>query len=126
MRASEKDKSKPEKIAAEAAGAAALAGAVSHVAHAQGSGKIKVGLLGCGGRGNGALRHCLQADPGVEVIALADLFESQVKKTRDRFARDQKFQGRVKIDDDHLFWGFDCHEKLARCEADLLLMATAP
>jgi len=124
MTASEKDKGISKKKVA--AGAVALAGAVASKVHAQGSGKIKVGLLGCGGRGNGAVRQCLQADPGVEVIALADLFESQVRKTRDRLLRDNKFKGRVKIDDDHLFWGFDCHEKLARCEADLLCMATAP
>jgi len=126
MTASEKDKGISNKQVAAATGAVALVGSLSSVAHARGSGKIKVGLLGCGGRGNGALRQCLQADPGVEVIALADLFESQVRKTRDRIMRDSKFEGRVKIDDDHLFWGFDCHEKLARCEADLLLMATAP
>ncbi|MHC4541255.1 MAG: Gfo/Idh/MocA family protein [Planctomycetota bacterium] len=126
MTASEKDKGVSSKHASTAAGAAALAGAVANVAYTQGPGRIRVGLLGCGGRGNGALRHCLQADPAVEVIALADLFESQVRGTRDRFMKDNKFQGRIKIDDDHLFWGFDCHEKLARCEADLLLMATAP
>ena len=126
MTASDKNKSKPKKNAVTAAGAVALAGAVAHVVHAQGSGKIKIGLLGCGGRGKGALRQCLQADPGVEVIALADLFESKVRSARDGIARDEKFKDRVKIDDDHLFWGFDCHEKLARCEADLLLMATAP
>ena len=44
------DKNKPKKIAATAAGAAALASSVAHVVHAQGTGKIKVGLLGCGGR----------------------------------------------------------------------------
>ncbi len=126
MTASDKNISKPKKTAATTAGAAALAGAVSNVVHAQGSGKIKVGLLGCGGRGNGALRQNLNADPGIEVIALADLFENKVRSTRDRLARDEKYKGRVKIDDDHLFWGFDCHEKLARCDADLLLMATAP
>ena len=126
MTASDKDKSKPKKITATAAGAAALAGAVSHVAHAQGSGKIKIGLLGCGGRGNGALRQCLNADPGIELVALADLFESKARSTRDRIARDEKYKGRIKVDDDHLFSGFDCHEKLARCDADLLLMATAP
>ncbi|MCP4607434.1 MAG: Gfo/Idh/MocA family oxidoreductase [Planctomycetes bacterium] len=126
MTASEKDKGISNKQVAAATGAVAVVGSLSSVAHARGSGKIKIGLLGCGGRGNGALRQCLQADPGVEVIALADLFESQVRKTRDRIMRDSKFEGRVKIDDDHLFWGFDCHEKLARCEADLLLMATAP
>ncbi len=126
MTASKQDKGISKKNIATAAGAVALAGVVASKVHAQGSGKIKVGLLGCGGRGNGAIRQNLQADPGVEVIALADLFESQVRRTRDRLMRDKKFEGRVKIDDDHLFWGFDCHEKLAKCEADLLCMATAP
>ena len=109
-----------------AAGTVGLAGAIASKARAQGSGKIKIGLLGCGGRGNGALRQCLNADPGVEVIAMADLFEHKVRSSRDRIMRDEKFKGRVKIDDDHLFWGFDCHEKLVKCDADLLLMATAP
>ena len=126
MRASEKDKGKSNKHTTVAAGAGALAGSVAHLAHARGSGKIKVGLLGCGGRGRGALKQNLNADPGIEVIALADLFESQVRKTRNQFQTDNDLKDRVKIDDDHLFWGFDCHEKIAQCEADLLLMATAP
>ena len=109
------------------AGAAAVAAAaIGHKAYAQATGKIKVGLLGCGGRGNGALRHCLEADPGVEVIAMADLFEHKARGSRDRIQKDDKYKGRVKIDDDHIFSGFDCHEKLAKCDADLLLMATAP
>lgn len=108
------------------AGVAAAAASAARMAYAQGSGKIKIGLLGCGGRGNGAVRQCLQADPGVELIAVADLFENKVRSTRDRIAKDGKFKGRIKVDDDHLFWGFDCHEKLAKCEADLLVMATAP
>ncbi len=108
------------------AGIAAVAASAARAAHAQGSGKIKIGLLGCGGRGNGAVRQCLQADPGVELIAVADLFENKVRRTRDRLAKDGKFQGRIKVDDDHLFWGFDCHEKLAKTDADLLVMATAP
>ena len=125
MTASDKNKG-ISKASATAIGAAAMAGSISHVVHARASGKIKVGLLGCGGRGNGAVRQNLNADPAVEVIALADLFESQVRKTRDRLMADDKYKGRIKIDDDHLFWGFDCHEKLAQCEADILLMATAP
>lgn len=118
------DKSTMKSIAT--AGVAAAAASLGQRAYAQGGGKIKVGLLGCGGRGNGAMRQCLQADPGVEIIALADLFESKVRSTRDRIMRDEKFKGRIKVDDDHMFWGYDCHEKLAKCDADLLLMATAP
>jgi predicted dehydrogenase len=109
-----------------ATAAVATAASVAHVAHARASGKIKVGLLGCGGRGNGAIRQNLNADPAVEVIALADLFEGQVRRTRDRLMQEEKYKGRIKIDDDHLFWGLDCHEKLAQCDADILCMATAP
>jgi len=126
MATPKQDKRTPKKNATKAAGALALAGAVANVAHAQGSGTIKVGLLGCGGRGSGALRQCLQADPGVVVIALADLFKGKVTGARAGLQKESALKDRVKIDDDHLFWGFDCHEKLARCEADLLVMATAP
>jgi len=108
------------------AGVAVAAAALGRRAHAHGSGKIKVGLLGCGGRGNGALEQNLNADPGIEVIALADLFENKVRRTRDSFMGKEKFKGRIKVDDDHMFWGYDCHEKIAKCDADLLLMATAP
>ena len=125
MTASDKNKGKSGKHAT-VAGAAALAGSISHVVHARASGKIKVGLLGCGGRGKGAVRQNLNADPAVEVVALADLFESKVRSARDGLLKDKKYEGRIKIDDDHLFWGFDCHEKLAQCDADILLMATAP
>ena len=115
-----------KKVATTAAGVVALAGVTGRRAYAKGTGTIKVGLLGCGGRGTGALRQCLQADRGVTVVALADLFKSKVKRTRDSFARDGKYKGRVNIPGGNLFWGFDCHEKIARCEADLLLMATPP
>jgi len=106
--------------------AAGTAAVLAGMAHAQGSDKIKVGLLGCGGRGNGALQQSLQADPGVEVIALADLFEQKVRRTRDGLMRREQIKDRIKVADDHMYWGYDCHEKLAACEADLLLMATAP
>jgi predicted dehydrogenase len=126
MASSEKDKQKVKRNTTTAGGAAATAGAVASVVHASGSDTIKAGLLGCGGRGNGAIKENLRADPGVVVVALADLFEDKVRKTRDSLMRDKSFEGRVKIPDDNLFWGFDCHEKLAKCEADLLCMATAP
>jgi len=107
--------------------AAATAAVLGQTAHAKGSDTIKVGMLGCGGRGNGAIRDCLKANPsGVEIIALADLFESQVKNTRNGLMKDAAVKDRIKIADDHMYWGFDCHEKLAACEADVLLMATAP
>ncbi len=103
-----------------------LAAAAAMPVHAAGTDKIKVGLLGCGGRGSGAIRQCLDADPGIEVIAVADLFEKKAKGQRDSLMKEKKYQGRINIKDDHVFSGFDCHLKLAQTECDLLVMATAP
>ena len=53
-------------------------------------------------------------------------FEHEFPCDRDTLMKTDKYKGRINVKDDHLFWGFDCHEKLAKCEADLLLMATTP
>ena len=87
---------------------------------------IKVGVLGCGGRMSGAVRQNLNADPGVVIVAVADLFEGKAKGMANSLRNEAKYKDRIKIEPDHIFSGFDCHEKLAKCEADVLLMATAP
>lgn len=103
-----------------------LAAAAAMPVHAAGSDKLKVGLLGCGGRGSGAIRQHLSADSGVEVVAVADLFESKARGQRESLMKDKKYEGKVNIKDDHVFSGFDCHEKLAQTDCDILVMATAP
>jgi hypothetical protein len=55
-----------------ATGAAVLA--ASQRVHAAGSDVLKIGLVGCGGRGTGSLRDSLAAMPNVRVVALGDLF----------------------------------------------------
>ena len=44
-------------------------------AYAAGSDKIRVGLIGCGNRGRGGAMECAQSSEGVEIVAVADLFE---------------------------------------------------
>lgn len=56
-----------------------LADPVARMAHAAGSDRLKVGLVGCGGRGTGAASQAISADPGVVLWALADAFGDQVK-----------------------------------------------
>jgi len=113
------------KPAALAATAAAVGSAVN-LAFAQGSDKIKVGLIGCGGRGTGAVRNCMEADPGVEVIAVADLFEKQARGAKAGLERDGKFKDRTKIPDDHVFWGFDACKKLLATQVQVVLQAEPP
>lgn len=116
----------PGRDAAILAGAATLAGAAVAPVHAAGSDEIRIGLLGCGGRGSGAIKQCLNADPGIVVVALADLFPDKARRLRDSLMKDPKYAGRIRVPDDAIFGGFDCHEKLVKTNAHLLLMATAP
>ena len=55
-------------------------------AHAAGSDEIRVGLVGCGGRGTGAAGNALAAAPGVRVVALADAFADRLQACRQRLA----------------------------------------
>src|SRR5690625_5881330 len=48
--------------------------------YAAGSDTIRVGVIGCGGRGTGAAHQALQADEGVKIVALADAFEDRLLK----------------------------------------------
>jgi myo-inositol 2-dehydrogenase / D-chiro-inositol 1-dehydrogenase len=112
------------KTAALAATTLAVAGAMANKVYAKGSDIIKVGLLGCGGRGSQAIEQNLNADPGTVVVAVADLFEGKARDRRNGLV--SKYKDRAKIPDDHVFSGFDCHLKIAACDVDLICMATAP
>ena len=62
---------------------AAAAGALAFAAnlYAQDSQTINVGIIGCGGRGSGAVRNILDADKNVRITALCDLHENKAKGT---------------------------------------------
>src|SRR5690348_13002186 len=86
---------------------APLASALPNVAvHAQGTGTIKIGLLGCGGRGAGAAANALAADPNVELVAVGDLFRDMAENTL-KSLRASEHGARVKVAPDHCFIGLD-------------------
>ncbi|MEK7867108.1 MAG: Gfo/Idh/MocA family oxidoreductase [Planctomycetota bacterium] len=112
-------------LAAASASAAALAAA--NVVHGGAEETIRVGLIGCGGRGTGAAQNVLEADGEVELVALADLFPERIESCL-AYLRDPKTQlAGVKVDAGRCFTGFDGFEKLlALEEVDLVLLATPP
>src|SRR5436305_8770702 len=57
---------------------------------------IKVGLVGCGGRGSGAAKQALNADKNVQLVAMADAFESQLKGALGNLKRDGEVGEKVK------------------------------
>jgi len=86
--------------------------------------KLKVGLIGCGGRGTGAAAQALQADPDVIITALADVFEDRLDGA---YAALVEIGGdRVKVDKKNKFIGFDAYQKLIDSGVDVVLLTTPP
>ena len=98
---------------------------VARTAHAQGSGQIKVALIGCGGRGSGAIVNCLDADEAIRVVAVADAFENKARGCVERL-RKSKHANRAEIPDDRIFAGLDAYQKAIDCGVDMVVMATPP
>jgi predicted dehydrogenase len=93
--------------------------------HAQGSDTIRVGVVGCGGRGTGAAIDCLNAAPGVEIVAMGDLFQDRIDSSLKRIQ--QAHPDKVKVPKDKCFTGFDNYLKVAACpEVNLIVTAAAP
>ena len=78
---------------------------------------IRVGVIGCGGRGSGAARDCIKAATGVKIVALADAFTDRVAGLKKEF----------NIADNHCFVGLDAYKALlALADVDLVILATPP
>ena len=93
--------------------------------HAAGTERLRVGLIGCGGRGIGAAADCLNADPAVELIAMGDLFEDRLKGAWGQLKKD--FTDRVRVTPETQFTGFDAYKKvIATPGVDLILHAAPP
>jgi len=98
--------------------------ALGRMAHAQGSDELKVGLVGCGGRGTGAAVNALAADPNTKITALADVFPERLENSRNALQRRDPKRGSVA--DDHCFVGFDAYQKVIDSGVDVVILATSP
>jgi len=117
-------------------GSALAAGAVMAApvgAFSQGSDTIKVGLIGCGGRGSGAVANVLAAARNVTIHAVGDALEFQAKGAGQRFARmaqdDAQKLGEMnnKIDiGDRVFSGLDAYQKVVDSGVNYVILATPP
>ncbi len=116
------------------ASAAVLAGLTSTVgsrAFAAGSDKLRVGLLGCGGRGTGAAVQAMSAAENVEVYALADLFGDRLERSRKLIEaelgnRKMPTGASVQITPERMFSGFDAYKQLMATDIDIALLCCPP
>lgn len=89
-----------------------------------GAQEIRVGLIGCGGRGTGAAIQALNADPNVKITALGDVFEDRLEeslKALQRVGRD-----RVVIGNKDKYLGFDAYLGVIDSGVDVVLLCTPP
>src|SRR5467141_2198201 len=80
---------------------------------------IKVGLVGCGGRGSGAASQSLSADDYGELTAVAD-----IDKCLASLNRVSKIANRVKVEDTKRYLGLDAYQKVLDSGIDVVLLAT--
>lgn len=88
---------------------------------------LKIGLVGCGGRGSGALLNALRADPNTVVWALGDAFADQVESLAARLAGEESGvdPARLQVPAERRFSGFDCHKQVTEA-VDVVLFASPP
>jgi myo-inositol 2-dehydrogenase / D-chiro-inositol 1-dehydrogenase len=109
-----------------ALGAALVAGFPSIISAQTTTKAIKVGLVGCGGRGTGAASQALHADDYAELVAVADIDQSHIDKCLDTLKRISKISDRVKVDKPTQFLGLDAYQKVLDSGIDVVLLATPP
>lgn len=111
-------------LATSAAVAGGLLASPFPAVHAAGDETIKVGLIGCGGRGTGAARDCAVSSAGVKIVALGDAFPDRIDAARQNLKRElgDKFD----VSDDHCHVGFDAYKKVLDSGIDLVILATPP
>ncbi|UJH90170.1 hypothetical protein LZ575_14805 [Antarcticibacterium sp. 1MA-6-2] len=85
---------------------------------------LRVGLIGCGGRGTGAAVQALNADPDVVLYAMADAFEDRLKSSLELMKK--AHGGRVQVEKQRQFVGFDAYQKLIDSGVDVVLLAAPP
>ncbi len=98
----------------------------SLVRGAQANSAIRIGLLGCGGRGTDDATVFVNS-AGARVVALADMFQDQLDKARAHFDTLQQAQGYAPLDASQLFLGPNAYEEIAHSkEVDAIVIATPP
>jgi predicted dehydrogenase len=111
---------------AVAAGTLLAAAPLSAGAFAAGSDVIKVGLIGCGGRGTGAARQCLLADSQIRLTAMGDAFEDRLMLSLETLQAAEDVAAKVDVPAEKRFTGFDAYKQVLASDVDVVLLTTPP
>lgn len=109
-----------------ATGSALALAAVPHV-HVSQDDTIRLALIGCGGRGTGAVGDAFSVEgPPVKLVAMADIFPDRLNGSYDGLKR--SFGDRLDVPEDRRFLGYDAYARAMDClkPGDVAIMATPP
>jgi len=93
-------------------------------AFAASSDTLRVGLIGCGGRGTGAAAQALSADPKTKLVAIGDAFGDQIDRSLKNLS-ETSVGSRVQVSEENRFTGFDAYQKVID-NVDVVLLTTPP
>ncbi len=85
---------------------------------------LKVGLIGCGGRGSGAASQALSADPNVVLHAMGDVFADQLQKSLNNLK--EIHNDKANVSPEHQYVGFDAYQKVLASGVDVVVLAAPP
>ncbi len=94
-------------------------------AFAAGNDTLKLAVVGCGGRGTGAVNQALTADNGVQLVAMADAFRDRLDESYSNLSGRYGDTDQMNVPEDHKFTGFDAY-KHAIDLADVVILAATP
>jgi predicted dehydrogenase len=96
------------------------------MAFAAGSDELRVGVIGCGGRGTGAAIDCCKSSDGVKIVALGDLFKDRLDGCLNSLTNNADIKGKVDISPDKCFVGFDAYREVLHSGVDMVILASPP
>jgi len=106
-----------------AVGVGALALGTSRI-YAAGSDTVRVGLIGCGGRGTHDTTKCLNSAKNVELVAMGDLFKDRIDRSRRTLK--ERLGEKIKVTQDTCFVGWDAYKKVLACDVDMVILTEPP
>jgi len=114
----------------------ALGAAMAPRVHAAGDETIKVALIGCGGRGTGAVTQALSTKGPVKLWTMADVFADKLETSLNNLTKGQEsrydrkkhqgFGGKIDVAPERRFVGFDAYKKAIDSGPDLVILTTYP